>query len=50
MKHKDIFETNYLKEFISLADDPVKNVRIQMAKTLHTHHKDNGSFILNKEI
>jgi hypothetical protein len=50
MKHEDIFKENFLKEFTSLVNDKVKNVRIQMAKVLRDQHRSNPLSIQNPKI
>ncbi len=50
MQHEDIFNQNFLKEFTGMADDKVKNVRIQMAKVIGYHYRDGGLCIQNNEM
>ncbi len=42
MKHKQLFEENFMETFIDLKKDKVINVKLVMAEIVRKHFDDNG--------
>lgn len=48
MGHKELFKTYFMPLFLKLALDPVKNVRIVVARVLESHFADkDGAFVFD---
>jgi hypothetical protein len=48
MSHKDLFQNYFMPLFLKLALDPVKNVRIVVARVLESHFAEkDGAFVFD---